>query len=163
MKNLYLINTKEPSRLDEFGGQWFLYDTPEQGLRNYNIYITSDEKIQSGDWFYNPFINEIQINCNSDGCKKIIQTTDPKLIDDGVQPIRDEFLEWFVNNPECESVEVTCEDYGYLVRNWDQENYNTERLEPKMRKELGNMHPLEALKYTSETELKRGKKYRLYE
>jgi hypothetical protein len=37
-------------------------------------------------------------------------TTDQELIKDGVQPIDNEFLEWFVKNPSCESVEVedTC-------------------------------------------------------
>ena len=36
--------------------------------------------------------------------KKIILTTDQSL--NGVQAIDDEFLEWFVQNPSCESVEV---------------------------------------------------------
>jgi hypothetical protein len=40
------------------------------------------------------------------GFKKIILTTDDQLIADGIQPIDDEFLEWFVKNPSCESVEV---------------------------------------------------------
>jgi hypothetical protein len=39
-------------------------------------------------------------------CRKIILTTDQDLIKDGVQPIDDEFLQWFVKNPSCESVEV---------------------------------------------------------
>jgi hypothetical protein len=38
--------------------------------------------------------------------KKIILTTDPDLIKDGVQAIDDEFLEWFVKNNSCEGVEV---------------------------------------------------------
>jgi hypothetical protein len=37
---------------------------------------------------------------------KIILTTDQNLINDGIQSIDDEFLEWFINNPSCESVEV---------------------------------------------------------
>jgi hypothetical protein len=37
---------------------------------------------------------------------KIILTTDPNLIKEGVQAIDDEFLEWFVKNPSCEEVEV---------------------------------------------------------
>ena len=43
--------------------------------------------------------------------KKIILTTDPKLIDSGVQAISDEFLEWFVKNPGCEFVEVDESKY----------------------------------------------------
>jgi hypothetical protein len=42
---------------------------------------------------------------NNNG-KKIILTTDPTLIADGVQSIDDEFLEWFVKNISCEFVEV---------------------------------------------------------
>lgn len=40
------------------------------------------------------------------GYKKIVLTTDQDLIKDGIQAIDDEFLEWFVKNPSCESVEV---------------------------------------------------------
>ena len=39
-------------------------------------------------------------------CKKIILTTDQDLINDGIQAIDDEFLEWFCENPSCEEVEV---------------------------------------------------------
>jgi hypothetical protein len=50
-------------------------------------------------------------------CKKIILTTDQDLIKDGIQAIDDEFLEWFVKNPSCESVEVTYDKdiYPYGV------------------------------------------------
>lgn len=39
-------------------------------------------------------------------CKKIILTTDPDLIKDGVQAIDDEFLEWFINNPTRENIDI---------------------------------------------------------
>ena len=51
--------------------------------------------------------------------KKIIITTDQDLIKDGVQAIDDEFLEWFVKNPSCESVDIGTsllngkDGYGY--------------------------------------------------
>jgi flavorubredoxin len=41
---------------------------------------------------------------------KIILTTDGDLIKDGVQSIDDEFLEWFVENPSCEEVEVITKE-----------------------------------------------------
>jgi hypothetical protein len=41
-----------------------------------------------------------------DTCKKIILTNNPDLIADGVQSIDNEFLEWFVKNPSCESIKV---------------------------------------------------------
>jgi len=88
-----------------------------------HIYITSDEEIKEGDWvIYN---NELQ---KSDGIsfksvdKKIILTTDPDLIADGVQAIDDEFLEWFVKNPSCEYVnfisysnEKGTKDYELII------------------------------------------------
>jgi hypothetical protein len=100
--NIHILPTDKPSKLH------YSKVKSDDGLLSgkRNIYITSDEEIKVGDWFYNPFINDIQINCNHDGCKKIILTTDDQLIKDGVQPIDDEFLEWFVKNPSCEWVEV---------------------------------------------------------
>lgn len=38
--------------------------------------------------------------------RRIILTTDQKLISDGVQEIDDKFLEWFVENPSCEEVDI---------------------------------------------------------
>jgi hypothetical protein len=93
----------------------------EEYFQPHNIYITSDETIKEGDWviddeqdvFQVLEINHTQGILRSDGftyviniCKKIILTTDQDLIKDGVEPIPDDFLEWFVKNPSCESVEV---------------------------------------------------------
>jgi hypothetical protein len=45
------------------------------------------------------------------GYKKIILTTDPKLIADGVQSIDDEFLEWFCSkNGNVDYVDVVIEE-----------------------------------------------------
>jgi len=101
--------------------------------QNQHIYITSDEEIKDGDKdFYiigndrdKTWINGIEkvIECKIDPKHgkvlilssgfiyidegfKIILTTDPTLIADGVQSIDDTFLEWFVKNPSCEEVEV---------------------------------------------------------
>ena len=50
---------------------------------------------------------ELQINSfRYEDVKKIILTTDQDLIEDGVQEIDDEFLEWFIKNPNCEEIEV---------------------------------------------------------
>ena len=77
-----------------------------------NIYITNDEEIKEGDWILNEThniekaISHYNYKSLSSDCKKVILTTDTQLIKDGVQPIDDEFLEWFVKNPSCEEVEV---------------------------------------------------------
>ena len=50
---------------------------------------------------------ELQINSfRYEDVKKIILTTDQDLIKNGVQAIDDEFLEWFIKNPNCEEIEV---------------------------------------------------------
>ena len=106
-----------------------------------NIYITSDEEIKEGDWCYQVELNDGKVDkCydvtlyhiwTNNGVdktrkfKKIILTTDPKLINDGVQAIDDDFLQWFVQNPSCEEVEVS-EDYfkpSNMVYGHDTEPY----------------------------------------
>jgi len=87
-----------------------------------NIYITNDEEIKEGEWVYGLFNGGVVIKSEFDVPKnsqyykeyglKIILTTDVDLIKDGVQAIDDEFLEWFVQNPSCEEVEVKKECCG---------------------------------------------------
>ena len=118
MKNLHVITTDKPN----FGkylvlnkeGKLCIWNTNTMGsqktLSTQHIYITSDEEIKNGDWHLklpNKTIGSYplnSINPNKGRYKKIILTTDQDLIKDGVQPIDDEFLEWFVNNPSCEKV-----------------------------------------------------------
>ena len=116
MKNIHLIPTDKPSRLHKIGNELGLTDKPNSNLlaKQQNIYITNDEEIKEGDWIYDSSENDIIKRSNFPDinryikkfCKKIILTTDQDLIKDGVQAIDDEFLEWFVKNPNCESVEI---------------------------------------------------------
>jgi hypothetical protein len=122
MKNLHLIITDKPSKLHEFGNIWFNHKEPKECFRNYNIYITSNEEIKECEYNVPSDFSKISdisktskedlqvVNEKNNGYKKIILTTDPDLIKDGVQPISDEFLEWFVDNNSCETVLVTKED-----------------------------------------------------
>lgn len=100
-----------------------------------NIYITSDEEIKEENLTKSIYVIDVQngnigkLTCKNrffkGSCKligiewsnkqdiwnyyhikEIILTTDQDLIKDGVQSITDEFLEWFVKNPSCESVEI---------------------------------------------------------
>jgi hypothetical protein len=79
-----------------------------------NIYITSNEEIKDGDYYLYLKDNKVYQFIRRDHTKllrldiqkKIILTTDQDLIKDGVQAIDDEFLEWFVNNPSCDKVEL---------------------------------------------------------
>jgi hypothetical protein len=141
MKNIHVLPTEQPSRIyliksnNKLG---ITSNNPEftenfgSGTQNQNLFITSDEEIKEGDWFY---LNDAKIVVKYidlkpvKEAKKIILTTDQDLIKDGVQAIDDEFLEWFVKNPNCESVEVSyevlkpfqSEEKGYLIHCPDNE------------------------------------------
>jgi hypothetical protein len=128
MKNVYLIPTDKPSRLHLGDSGLVLCDLNfgRNTINGQNIYITDDSKIKEVDWVLGDFpdnpIGKViskygqeftaqSLNGNKHGLteydsKKIILTTDDQLIQNGVQAIDDEFLEWFVKNPSCESVKI---------------------------------------------------------
>jgi hypothetical protein len=115
MKNIHLLPTDKPSRLQlQMNGNFHIENGQTISLRSYqNIYITNDEEItgfENNIWVIKEkriflWQNTMALVSNNKP-KKIILTTDQDLIKDGVQAIDDEFLEWFVKNPSCESVEV---------------------------------------------------------
>jgi hypothetical protein len=118
MRNIHILPTKKASRL-------YLHSNGELQLRynlsikddylgsNQHLYITNDERIELGDWFYDDDGELFKVtstyvidpNTWKDN-KKIVLTTDQDLIDDGVQAITNTFAEWFVANPGCKEVEV---------------------------------------------------------
>jgi hypothetical protein len=130
MKNIHILPTDKPSRFYSTArtltkkrgyafGEHYIPNTRNM-FSNHNIYITSDEEIKEGDWVLDNkqrlsqvlgIDNKIGILRSNiliyviDVCKKIILTTDQELIKDGVQAIDDEFLEWFVKNPNCDEIE----------------------------------------------------------
>jgi hypothetical protein len=128
MKNRYVLPTDTPSRLflNKVNNKLLLEDIVNPNLKKVlpsgtyqNIYITSDEEIDQQTkpcWCINTIKNTWKDDLiyyqgsmpqyHYKGFKKIILTTDTKLIEEGVQAIDDEFLEWFVKNSSCEEVEV---------------------------------------------------------
>lgn len=82
MKNLYKIE-------DE------LYIISEIENVNENCWIITDGKLVQVSYLLS---NEVTKGY------KVILTTNKLLIKDGVQSIDDEFLEWFVKNPNCDFV-----------------------------------------------------------
>jgi hypothetical protein len=120
MKNIHILPTDKQSRLQRCAlSEWF--DISKANLiddrwRYQNIYITNSEEIKDGDWVYCRTENRVLVSNVSysklEARFKIILTTDPDLIKDGVQAIDDSFLEWFVKNPSCERVEVENEWEG---------------------------------------------------
>ena len=129
MKNIHLIPTDKPSRLVKNINSELkltiqtLPKDDEIGCYPQHIYITSDEEIKDGDWFLvvggiglaiNTYHKSFGGPPKNDWLKKIILTTDQDLINDGIQAIDDEFLEWFVKNPSCEFVKFEREkSIGY--------------------------------------------------
>jgi hypothetical protein len=126
MKNIHIIPTDKPSRLFDFMTALVLLKkaSPNDSGTNQNIYITSDEEIKEGWILVNGFIlrqvdyiDGYMVIDTTGGkhhnsvCEKIILTTDLDLIKDGVQGIPDDFLEWFVKNPSCESVETKLVEF----------------------------------------------------
>jgi hypothetical protein len=114
-KNVHLIRTDGPSRLGRFvdTGNLFLR-TPNDLPRgeNVHVYITVEEisGLENNIWVYNNgrvwFWQNTMALVSNNKPRKIILTTDPILIQSGVQAIPDDFLEFLVQNPSCESVGV---------------------------------------------------------
>ena len=116
MKNIHILPTDKPSRLLYLGTSKELtllslaltFRTFERSTQH--IYITSDEEIKEENWCYNSINNNVykkEIDKLSFAYEyKIILTTDQDLINNGVQKIADDFLEWFIKNPSCEEVPV---------------------------------------------------------
>jgi hypothetical protein len=117
MKNIHLLPTEKPSKLSILNSGKLNFGAEIMSSSNskpQHIYITSDEEIKEGDWCYDEY-NKVVFKNTCAGTpgasKKIILTTDPDLITDGVQAIDDEFLEWFVKNPNCKFVETKVVDF----------------------------------------------------
>ena len=113
MKNIHVIPTDKPSRFFNTNeGEYHFREhyVPDtiQTCKNHNIYITSDEEIKEGDWVITSTNDILEwAKVFQPIGKKIILTTDQYLIKNSLQAIDDEFLEWFVDNPSCETVEVS--------------------------------------------------------
>ena len=130
MKNLFLLPTTKLSRLHHYA-EWEdlgLSSVPAKWSQGRHIYIVSDIAPNVTEWSLNTnskyehkevcrIDNELEfksyVNLPSNKCNKIILTTDPDLIQDGVQAIDDEFLNWFIRNWDCESVKAIA----YLMQN----------------------------------------------
>lgn len=114
MKNIHILSADKPSRLiiySTLANEFRLLDEPiEDWKHKKNIYITNSEEIKEGDYgiLGKEVLSYHQMHkrWGMPQGLKIILTTDQDLIKDGVQPIDDEFLVWFVKNPSCETVEV---------------------------------------------------------
>ena len=125
MKNIYLIPTDKPTRLFTADSELILAGYPATTfITGKSLYITSDEEIEEGDWFYDLDTKYVKIkqsfeNSHLDfNAKKIIMTTDVDLIKDDVQALDNEFLQWFVENPSCEEAKVEITEISCIIPNF---------------------------------------------
>jgi len=126
-------------------------------IENRNIYITKNEEIKEENLNKEIYVIDIQngnigkLTCknrffkgssklieiewknkqniwNYNHIREIILTDNKDLIADGIQPIDNEFLEWFVKNPSCEFIKTYWNplnnEYDFLI---PKEEYKKER------------------------------------
>lgn len=121
MKNIYSTISDSPTRLSNtHDGNLNLDDT--RYLKDYiSLYITSEDEIKDC-YVLNIHTHEVYFVKGWYGCqpivKKIILTTDQLLIDNDIQKIDEEFLQWYVINSDCEYAKlekgfVDATSYGY--------------------------------------------------
>ena len=144
MKNLHVLPTDCPSRL-RYNIKTRIWELNEfhkyhtDIKSTHNIYITSDEEIKMQDWCITAKGNLLQMIEGDTalgfallGCKKIILTTDPHLIEKDVQPINEVFLEWFCSKNEkvgyIESKQETLEGYEEALNQFPEYNQYLERI-----------------------------------
>lgn len=113
MKNLHLLESKQPCRLHYYSHMHDLglSKEPLQWKQGKNIYITINQEIQEGvdQWYLDKVLNEPYNSGGAQYASKqdiIVLTTDIDLIKDGVGEISDKFLNWFIKHPTCELVGV---------------------------------------------------------
>jgi hypothetical protein len=119
MENIHILPTNKPTGIFESknGLHFSIIEKIRYGeFKGFHIYITNDEEIKEGDWVYHKVLKSVfKIDLKEvsqeyveerKNIQKIILTTDPDLIKDGVQEIDEEYLEWFVKNPSCDYVEI---------------------------------------------------------
>jgi len=131
MKNIYILPTDQPSRLqlNIYAKKLILFNSIQSQnesvhLSNQYIYITSEnEDINENEYVMKRdgelikvdyLLSEYVKNSN-----KVILSTNPTLIADGVQAIDDDFLEWFIKNPTCEFIHV----YNDRVVGYEYDHY----------------------------------------
>ena len=135
MKNIFLIPTDKESRLwRDLDSNKLTFDNLSHSNSNEctkcsheYVYITSDSKFVRDEYITDGIevIKATSKLVDAQGLvgrrdwNKIIITTDPELIKDGVHPIGEDFLKWFVENPTCIKVEVVYGLFNPMGRQVD--------------------------------------------
>jgi hypothetical protein len=141
-KNIFLLETQNPGmplfkRGNSLGYIPLSEDHELGNLRYFNIYITNDEKAADGDWCLATTL------CNSgygiresvfkmdpeqrdameflggqekSGVLKIVITSDPDLMGDGVSEVHIKFIEWLLKNPEERRIQVVKKSVNVIKK-----------------------------------------------
>lgn len=121
MKNVYLLPTDQQSRIHKNDkGELVLCDLyfGKNTINGHHLYITYNKYIERGEkgWLMEDssnVVNVTEFDCTNGlggiypTDRKIVLTTDPTLIKDGVQEVDEDFLKTYVNNPIDEIVVQT--------------------------------------------------------
>lgn len=131
MKNIYQFQTERETSI-HFDTKYFrtllpqVSNTINSAVSGYNIFIISDDELKPNDWFIDTKRNLIsqvdkleiatskKVMCavSSGGyyiledCKKIVLTTDKYLIIEGVQPIKIDFIKWYIDKANDSGVPI---------------------------------------------------------
>ena len=106
-------------------------DTINSIVKGYHLYITSDDEIKVGDWYFNPAGNQIakceykheaKACLQEPICKKIIATTDSSLMLTKFSPFADEVGEQYevhLPQPSQSFIEIFVREYnkGNVITN----------------------------------------------
>jgi hypothetical protein len=115
-QNIFIVPTDKPSRLSILNSGKLNFGAEIMSSSNSNpqhIYITENTVVKEGEYglafahgirgfgrkryvFKHDGSAKSKLTAISVGCQKIILASDPDLIKDNIQPIEDNFIEWFV-------------------------------------------------------------------
>jgi len=115
MKNIHILPTEKPTGIFESknGLHFSIIEKIRYGeFKGFHIYITSDEEIKEGDFYL--YCNQVTKGFRKNtiaeypypNYQKIILTTDQDLVKDGVKELSERWIEYIVDNPSCEFIEV---------------------------------------------------------
>ena len=126
MRNIHIIPTKET------GTFYISTDVTPNFYSNYrgeghHIYITFDEPINREDWVYNVKYNNVRkfflelngVTSLQEDDKKIVLTTDPRLIKDGVQEIPNDFLMAFIMKANDSGKPIDIIEVEAITNTWE--------------------------------------------
>jgi len=100
MRNIFILPTSNISRLHTYSyNRLALSSLALSWNEAKHVYVTSDEPIVKGDYYvHDDIVRKAGYEISIDTAKKIVLTSDPTLVKDGVQETDNEFLEWLVDN-----------------------------------------------------------------